>query len=801
MDTTTKDIVDTHQNEEENNNVDVTTTSDDQPDSNNTNTNITASPSGLQQIEDDDNDLPLPVGMAEVISNTVEPPKQIGKVEQIDSNDGPEPPTPAAMLEASFNAIDPEVASKITADITNNLSSINELSPPVPFNSANYEDTIAKKITKDITPSTINNNGEEVADEESMYEPPMEIIEGEEGMPDNTNTGRGGTNRRGWDDIEAQQQRRRDQDIESQTRTDNNDAVGSINNDSIIDTESNVVPISTDQEAEDTAIHIPEAFLVEDIDEEVFIATPTLPWWKQRRTKIFFGVVLAIVGALAIALGVSLSSQSNDLGSESTNSTILFVNITSPPTISTAPSLSLAPSTSPPTTAPSSSNAPSISISPSTSPPTITYECFGEDDGGRDGILYDSVRAYIRQDCANNTNCIIGQTYGWPMNSWCVGNVKSMHDLFKDMDTFNENISDWNTSSVTSMAFMFSNANSFNQDVSNFDTSSVTGMSGMFDSASSFNRDLSNFDFDTSSVTNMYSMFRYASLFNGDVSSFDTSRVTTMRLMFAGAFAFNGDLLWNTSSVSSMESMFSGASSFNGDVSSFDTSSVTNMAGMFRYATSFNGDVSNFDTSSVRDMIRMFWHAKSFNQDLCGKVTFHTPPTLTPHTPVTPSPTEAEPSPPQESPVSTNTISSPPSKLTIATFPANITIQGLLWLDENENGLYETDEETPLENIFVNLRKCDGNTYVSTKTTNSNGQYQFTGIDEGEYFVEFFKPSPSSNYDFTLPKVAGNDDKALDSDVIIQNDGKTGGKSDCMVVKEGFNTLTNAGFLRLILKK
>ena len=136
-----------------------------------------------------------------------------------------------------------------------------------------------------------------------------------------------------------------------------------------------------------------------------------------------------------------------------------------------------------------------------------------------------------------------------------------------------------------------------------------------------------------------------------------------------------------------------------------------------------------------------------------------------------------------------------PTQPTIATFPAAITIQGLLWLDENENGLYETDDEPPLEGIFVNLRKCDGkDTYVSTKTTTSIGQYQFTGIEEGTYFVDFFKPSPSSNYDFTLPKVAGNDEKALDSDVVIQNDGKTGGKSDCMEVKDGFNKLTNAGY-------
>ena len=43
----------------------------------------------LHTIEDDLDELPLPIGMAETISNVTEPPKQIGKVELIDDNAGP----------------------------------------------------------------------------------------------------------------------------------------------------------------------------------------------------------------------------------------------------------------------------------------------------------------------------------------------------------------------------------------------------------------------------------------------------------------------------------------------------------------------------------------------------------------------------------------------------------------------------------------------------------------------------------------------------------------------------------------
>ena len=84
-------------------------------------------------------------------------------------------------------------------------------------------------------------------------------------------------------------------------------------------------------------------------------------------------------------------------------------------------------------------------------PSTTTAKCFDKNDGGRGGVLYNAVRAYVGQDCRSNKECSIGRTYGWPMNSWCVGNVTDMSELFHNMYTFNEDISDWNTSSVTSM--------------------------------------------------------------------------------------------------------------------------------------------------------------------------------------------------------------------------------------------------------------------------------------------------------------------------------------------------------------
>ena len=118
-------------------------------------------------------------------------------------------------------------------------------------------------------------------------------------------------------------------------------------------------------------------------------------------------------------------------------------------------------------------------------------QCFGADDGGDEGILSNAARDYISQDCANNNNCAVAQTYGWPMNSWCVGNVTDMSYLFYYMyPAFNEDISGWDTSSVIHMSNMFQGATSFNQDVSEWDISNVTDMTYMFDGATSFNQDL-----------------------------------------------------------------------------------------------------------------------------------------------------------------------------------------------------------------------------------------------------------------------------------------------------------------------
>ena len=170
----------------------------------------------------------------------------------------------------------------------------------------------------------------------------------------------------------------------------------------------------------------------------------------------------------------------------------------------------------------------------------------------------------------DNNNAI--SQYG-EFNTWNVSAITDMSELFRNNETFNEEISNWDTSNVTNMSYMFYGAESFNMSIGNWDTSNVTNMSEMFVQARSFNQDIGSWD--TSNVTNMYRMFRFAFSFNQDIGS------------------------WDTSNVTNMSEMFSYAHNFNQNIGSWDTSNVTNMNGMFMKASAFNQDISNWCVANI----------------------------------------------------------------------------------------------------------------------------------------------------------------------------------------------------------
>ena len=212
---------------------------------------------------------------------------------------------------------------------------------------------------------------------------------------------------------------------------------------------------------------------------------------------------------------------------------------------------------------------------------------------GQTCALYDAVRDYYAQDCKSNSTCDIGQVWGYPIGSWCVGSVVNMQSLFSPFlpKNITPDLSGWDTSSVTTMKYMFNRQTLFNGGLP-WDVSHVKDMHGMFSNAESFNSD--------------------------SISNWNTSSVTDMNNMFYQASSFDQDLFWDTSSVTGIIAMFAGAESFNGDLSQWDTSSVTEMRSMFSRASSFNSDsISNWNVTNVVNMVRMFEGATDFAQNLC----------------------------------------------------------------------------------------------------------------------------------------------------------------------------------------
>ena len=135
-------------------------------------------------------------------------------------------------------------------------------------------------------------------------------------------------------------------------------------------------------------------------------------------------------------------------------------------------------------------------------------KCFA--DGDELKAAFDE---YIDNGCnddkTNGSCSVVSETYGHPMNSWCVGNVTNMIFLFSRKEGFNEDISSWDVSSVKSMSSMFSGASSFNGDLSSWNTSSVEDMFDMFSGATSFNGNISSWN--TSNVQDIDQIFGWRS--------------------------------------------------------------------------------------------------------------------------------------------------------------------------------------------------------------------------------------------------------------------------------------------------
>ena len=214
------------------------------------------------------------------------------------------------------------------------------------------------------------------------------------------------------------------------------------------------------------------------------------------------------------------------------------------------------------------------------------------------------------------------EDYG-TIEEWNTSIITDMSGLFKDKDSFNEDISEWDVGEVKYMSSMFEGAADFNQDISGWNVSNAKDMSSMFEGASAFNKDISNWERAAAdgapvstlvNVATMESMFKDAKAFNQNIGNWNTENVNNMSHMFDGAFVFNKSInSWTVSNVITMASMFKDAKAFNQNIGTWNTENVDNMSHMFDGALVFNKSINSWSVNNVKTTEYMFSNAQEFN--------------------------------------------------------------------------------------------------------------------------------------------------------------------------------------------
>ena len=119
-------------------------------------------------------------------------------------------------------------------------------------------------------------------------------------------------------------------------------------------------------------------------------------------------------------------------------------------------------------------------------------------------------------------------------------------------------------------------------------------------------------------------------------------------------------------------------------------------------------------------------------------------------------------------------------------------IQGVAWIDRNQNGRQD-DKEVLLKGIKATLINTESTEKVATQTTNSNGEYIFKNIPQGNYIVEFQYNTKSLS--ITNYKEEEVEDE-LDSDVVnTTQKNEVVAKTEVFSLASGKTENINAGFV------
>lgn len=118
--------------------------------------------------------------------------------------------------------------------------------------------------------------------------------------------------------------------------------------------------------------------------------------------------------------------------------------------------------------------------------------------------------------------------------------------------------------------------------------------------------------------------------------------------------------------------------------------------------------------------------------------------------------------------------------------PGTASITGVVWIDNDRDGI--RDDVGRVVGASVELRMAVDNSVVDTVTTNANGIYTFTAVENGAYYLHFDTPS---GYAITLQNQGADD--TLDSDI---NSG-TGNTANFNVANDEEITGYDAGMYQL----
>ena len=112
-----------------------------------------------------------------------------------------------------------------------------------------------------------------------------------------------------------------------------------------------------------------------------------------------------------------------------------------------------------------------------------------------------------------NPDTDVAESYGWPINAWCVDNVQDFSFLFSPTTnvlkaSFQERLSGWNMHNALSVESMFEGNEYFDQDLSSWNLSKCDNFNRMFFGATNFRQDLCRWSSFVPESANVMQLFR-----------------------------------------------------------------------------------------------------------------------------------------------------------------------------------------------------------------------------------------------------------------------------------------------------